>query len=92
MDDGLPHGPDIVPGHSILDSDPSGPDIVSSYSPATPIAAEGKRYEPPLPALELEWDNFTGGEVSDLESSTGFGQSGGSTPYEDDYFGSSPDT
>ena len=93
MDDGLPHGPDIVPGHSILDSDPSGPDIVPSYSPATPRAA-AKRYQPPPPALELEWDNFVGGDVtSDLENSTGFGESGGtSVQHEDDYFGSSVDT
>ena len=88
MDDGLPHGPDIVPGHSILDSDPSGSDIVPSYSPATPRATEAKRYQPPPPALELEWDNFIGGEVSDFESSTGFGQSGGSVQYGND-FGSS---
>ena len=95
MDDGLPHGLDIVPGHSILDSDPSGPDMVPSYSPAATPRSAAKRYQPPgpLPALELEWDNFVGGEItSDLENSTGFGEPGGtSVQYEDDYFGSSAD-
>ena len=75
MDDGLPHGPDIVSGHSILDSDPSGPDILPGYSPGTPRAADFKRYVPTSPILELEWDNFVGEEVSDLENSTKFGQS-----------------
>ena len=116
MDDGLPHGPDIVPpGHSVLDSDPGAPDILPSYSPGTARAWAGgggggpRRYQPPPAQLELEWDNFVGGGTdgggsvegaSDMESSTGFGESlgipaeipgGMSVQYEDDYFGSSAD-
>ncbi len=94
LDDSLPHGPDIVPDRTVLDSDPAGPDILPSYSPAAPRRVPGE-YRPQedggaAPSLELEWDNFVGDEVSDLEISTGFGKSPGSVQYpENDYFGSS---